>query len=343
MRSVTIKEVAANAGVGIATVSRVVHRHPGVSGEMRERVEAAMRELGYEPNAAARSMRTRSSKMIGVAIRDSSMPEFAAFIRAAEAVLREAGYTLLLSNTGGDPMQERALIKLLTSRRIDGLVMTKSIDVDAAVDDALSRLGVPVVFIDRYPSPTGDTVAIDHRYGVRSAINHLVSLGHERIALVTGQPTTRPARERVLAYEEAMVAHGLAARSDLILACSFDAERAFRHLSLLLNAPERPTAIITGGMSLLSPALRAVRIHGLEVGRDISIIAGCDSDLAELMTPAITAVRWDIPAWGRSVAHLLLDRLNETTPAPYGRQITMPAELVIRSSCSAVSMPKGRT
>lgn len=333
MSGSTIKDVAAAAGVSIATVSRVIHRHPSVAAELRGRVEGAMRKLGYEPNAAAQTIRTRTSKMIACAIRDSSIPEFAAFTRAAEAVVREAGYTLMLTNTGEEPAQELELVKVLGSRRIDGLMLTKSEDRNEAVEAALDKLGIPVVFIDRYPSLIGDTVAIDHQYGIRLAIDHLVSLGHERIALVTGRPSMRPARERLLAYEAGMRAHGLAIDPMLVQARSFYAEQSFHYLSLLLHDERLPTAIIAGGMSLLSPVLRAVRMRGLTVGEDISIVAGCDSELAELTTPAITAIRWDVRAWGRRAANLLLDHLRDPAEVPYGRQITLPTELVIRGSC----------
>ncbi len=332
MTTVTIREVAKAAGVGIATVSRVVRQKPTVAPELRIRVEKAMRDLGYEPNAAAQSMRTRTTRTIACAIRDSSIPEFASFVRAAEAVVRRAGYTLLLTNTDDDPAQELDLVKVLGRRRVDGLMLTRSQQADTSVNDALRKLGIPIVYIDREPSPIADTVVIDHRHGIRAAVDHLVSLGHERIALLTGRPTMRPARERLSAYEEALRAHGLPVDPALICAQSFFAEQSFHYVSLLLSAEPRPTAIIAGGMALLPAVLRAVQLRGLRVGQDIAIVAGCDSDLAELTSPAITAIRWDIPAWGRTCAQLLLDRIVDGAKDEGGRQIILPTELVIRGS-----------
>jgi len=333
MSRVTIKDVAAAAGVGIATVSRVARNSSAVSAGLRQRVESAMEELGYEPNANAQTMRTRSSRTIACAIRDSSIPEFATFIHAAETVVRQAGYTLMLTNTAEDPTREMDLIKTLSRRGVDGIFMTKSQEGDPAIDQALDRLGIPVVFIDRYPSAMADTVVIDHKRGISSAIDHLVSLGHERIALVTGRPTMRPGQERLHAYYEALKRHGIEADPRLVSAQSFSAEHSFHYVSLLLGEEAPPTAIIAGGMSLLPAVLRAIRLRGLEVGRDISLIAGCDSDLAELTSPAITAIRWDVPAWGRTSAQLLLDRLSAPETAA-GRQIILPTELVIRGSCA---------
>ncbi|WGF87988.1 LacI family DNA-binding transcriptional regulator [Marinivivus vitaminiproducens] len=339
MARVTIQDVAQAAGVGIATVSRVAHGHASVTPALRERVTLAMAELGYEPDPAAQSMRTRSSRTIACAIRDIAIPEFGAFVRAAEAVTRAAGYTLILTNTDETVQQELDLVRLWTRRRVDGLLTTKSADQDPSLNAALEKAALPVVLIDRDASDHADAVTIDHRRGMRAAVDYLVFLGHEHIAFLTGSPATRPGRERLAAFQEAMSAHGLPVRPELMNAQSFYAERAFHHASLILGAKPAPTAIIAGGMALLSGVLRAVRLRGLVIGQDISVIAGCDSDLAELATPAITAIRWDIPAWGRISAQLLLDRIAAPGTSG-GRQILLPTELVTRSSCSAPGRPR---
>jgi LacI family transcriptional regulator len=330
--SVTIKDVATAAGVAIATVSRVVHQNPTVNADIKRRVNAAIRELGYEPNIAAQSMRTLSTRTIACAIRDVSMPEFATFVRAAEGVFRKAGYTLILANTDNDLRQEVDLIRHLSRRRVDGLLLTKSVDDDDDLNRELERAKVPIVFIDRAPTPIADAVTVDHRHGIRAAVRHLSILGHTRIGLITGQYATRPGRDRVAAFNEAMLENGLTLDPQLISAQSFIEEQSFRHTSLLLDRVPQPTALIAGGMSILSGALRAARVRGLAVGRDISIVAGCDSDLAELTTPSITAIRWDVPDWGRTAANLLLERIKDPR-IPAGRQIIVPTELVTRASC----------
>ena len=333
MGDVTIKQVAKAAGVGIATVSRVLLQNPSVAPELRRRVEEAVRKLGYEPNASAQSMRTRTTRTIACAIRDSSIPEFGPFVRAAEAVIRRAGYTLLLTNTDDDPTQEFELVKVLGRRRIDGLMLTRSQQADRRLDEALQKLKIPIVYIDRDPSPIADTVVIDHQHGIRAAVDHLVSLGHERIALVTGRPAMRPARERIEAFRAAMESHGLPVNPQLVCAQSFSSEEAFQYASLLLSTEPPPTAVIAGGMALLPAVLRAVKLRHMKVREDIAIIAGCDCDLAELTSPAITAIRWDITAWGRICAQLLLDRISDPGNREAGRNIILPTELVIRQSC----------
>ena len=206
---VTIKDVATAAGVAIATVSRVIHQNPTVNAEIKQRVDDAIKALGYEPNIAAQSMRTQLTRTIACAIRDISMPEFATFVRAAEGVMRAAGYTLILANTDDELQQEVDLVRHLSRRRVDGLLLTKSIDDDHELYTELERAKVPIVFIDRDPSPIADTVTIDHRHGIRAAVAHLAMLGHTRIGLLTGRQTMRPGRTRVAAFKEAMQEHGL--------------------------------------------------------------------------------------------------------------------------------------
>ena len=328
----TIRDVARAAGVGIATVSRVLHGHSTVSLELKQRVERAVAQLGYEPNAAAQTMRTKSSRLIACAVRDSAYSELAHFVRSAEAVIRDAGYTFLLTNTDEQVQREVGLVRLLARRHIDGLLIAKSADRDETLNEALASLGAPVVFIDRDVLPFADSVTIDHRRGVRAAVDYLVSLGHTRIGLVTGSSSMRPGRERIEAFTEALQAHRLPIDPGLIGSHSFFPDPAFDSVSGMLDRKSSPTAIISGGMALLSGVLRAVKLRGLVIGRDISIIAGCDSELAALMAPTITAIRWDVTAWGRMSAQLLLSRIQSADLAA-GRQILLSTELIIRDSC----------
>lgn len=330
--AVTIKQIAREAGVGIATVSRVMHGHRSVSEDLRERVRSAIKRLGYEPNPAAQAMRTRSSRTIACAIRDISIPEFASFVWSAERIIRDAGYTLILTNTGDDPHYEAELLRTFAKRRIDGLLLTKSAEAVPELEEAIARVNAPVVLIDRDVGGLADTVVIDHRRGIRAAVDHLASFGHRRIALLTGKPFMRPARERLAGYREGLAAHGIPLDERMVRTDSFVAEHCFRDVSFMLDGPERPTAIIAGGMSLLVGVLKAVTIRGLRIPEDLSIIAGCDSDLALLTSPPTTAIRWDIPAWGKASAELLLDRINGRHSGP-GRQMMLPTELVIRGSC----------
>jgi LacI family transcriptional regulator len=331
MSAVTIKDIAERAQVSIATVSRVIHGQP-VSEERKQRVEHWMAQLGYSPNLAARTMRTKSSGMIACAVRGLLMAEMAPFIRAAEAVIRERGYTLLLTSVDEQIEHQGELLRLLSGRGIDGVLLTVATASDELLNKALSEMTAPIVVIDRDVPATADVVSVDHRQGIRAAVEYLVSLGHQRIALMVGSADIRPGRERIIAFERALHEQGIVLNPRMISDQCINTEQCFRHASLLLSSGLNPTAIIAGGMALLPGVLRAVRSRGLEIGTDISVIAGCDSELAQLTTPATTVIRWDLEEWGRTSAQLLCDSIESPLQAS-GRQVIMPTELVVRGSC----------
>lgn len=331
MTAVTIKDVAERAEVSVATVSRVIRGEP-VSEERRSRVELWMAQLGYRPNLAARSMRTKSSGLIACAIRGLLMSEMSPFIRAAEAAIRERGYTLLLTSVDEQIEHQGELLRILSSRGIDGVLLTLAAASDDASNKALSDLATPVVVIDRDVSSVVDAVTVDHGHGIRAAVDYLVSLGHKRIALMVGLADIRPGRERITAFKSALQENSIALDPRMISAQCLNAEQCFQHASLLLSGDLRPTAIIAGGMALLPGVLRAARSRHLAIGKDLSVIAGCDSEVAQLTTPATTVIRWDLEQWGRTSAQLLCDSI-EFPKQTTGRQIIMPTELVVRESC----------
>lgn len=331
--SITVHEVAARAGVSIATVSRVTHGKPVRPG-VRERVLAAMSELNYSPNFAARALRTNSTKTIGCVFRGLLLPEMAPFVRAAEEVFRDAGYTILLSGTEEDAEKQRQLLLTLTSRGVDGILLTAATDRQELIQPVLAQSGVPVVLIDRDAPLVADMVTVDHGTGIRAAVDYLVSLGHHKIALLSVSEKLRPGRERIAAFREAVQHHGIDTEPRLVLEGCENNDRAFQNASALFTSSHRPTAVICGGMAVLPLVLRAAKLHRLRVPDDISIIAGCDSELAELTVPAITTVRWDIAEWGRLSAQLLLDRLKNGQ-AHETQHLVVPTELVVRSSCAA--------
>lgn len=331
--ALTIRDVARSAGVAVGTVSRVLNNHPSVSRDVRERVVEAIRVLGYEPDAVAQSMRLRTTRTVACAIRDISIAGFGSFVKAAEEVLRDAGYTLLLTNTDEQPQREIELLGTFAKRRVDGVIMTISDEGDEDLRRALKEMRVPIVLMDRDISLDLDVVAIDHRGGARAATTHLLNLGHRRIALLTGLATMRPAHERLAGFEEAHRRAGFSSEPELIRCGGFSAEFGFEQLSELLASTKPPSAVIAGGMTMLPGVLRAIAARGLRVPQDVSVIAGGDTDLAELSAPAVTAVRWSNADWGRNAVRLLLDRIEGHYNAD-PRRVTLASELVHRASCA---------
>jgi LacI family transcriptional regulator len=334
MARVTVREVAEAAGVSVGTVSRVMNRHGSVHPDICARVEAAVLDLGYAPDVIARSMRLGATHTVACAIRDIATAGFGDFVKAADAALSARGYTLILSNTDERTDREHDLLRTFTTRRVDGIVMTVSDETDARLIGAIAAARVPVVLMDRDVDAPVDVVAIDHRDGARTATAHLLALGHRRIALVTGEPRMRPARERIIGFREAFAAAGLEPPGDLLRTGGFTAAYGHAALSDLLATPERPTAVIAGGMAMLPGVLRAAREAGLRVPRDLSVVAGADTDLASLAEPAVTAVAWDNADWGDRAVRLLFERIAQGAGAPPRRE-TVPTRLVLRASCAA--------
>jgi LacI family transcriptional regulator len=329
----TIKHVARKAGVSLGTASRVLNGHASVSGEMRARVERAILDLGYHPDAVAQSMRRGATRTIGIVIRDITVPVLAGFVKSAQDVLQDAGYTLIVAGSEDRPERELDVLSVLSRRRIDGLIMSTASERDPALLEAREALRIPVVLLDRETPAEFDAVLIGHREGMRRAVDHLLDLGHRRVALLTGAETVRPAAERVLGYQDAFKARGLELDPEFLRTRSFTADFGYLETSSLLGQAHPPTAIIAGGIAMMAGTLRAIRALGLEVPRDVSLVAGCDSDLAELATPPVTAVRWSYAEIGKAAAQLVLDRLEHDPERPT-RRVRFATDFVIRQSCA---------
>jgi LacI family transcriptional regulator len=330
--SPTIRDVAAAAGVAIGTVSRVLNDHKSVSEDVRRRVLKAIKKLKYEPDRVAQSMRLGKTRTVAFATRDISIPGFGAIVNAAEEALRSNGYTLLLTMTDERKDRELSLLRMFQQRRVDGVIMTTSNESDTELSKQIKGVGIPIVLLDRESPPQLDAVTLDHRRGIRAAAEHLHGLGHTRIALLTGNPSTRPAHERIAGFKEALAGFGKQSSHGIIRTGGFSAEFGFREASSLLAGSSRPTAIIAGGMAMLAGVLQAIRARGLSIPDDISVVAGADNDLAALATPSMTAVRWSGTDEGRIAVQLLLNRLGN--PAAPVQRVMLSTELVTRGSCA---------
>jgi LacI family transcriptional regulator len=327
----TIRDVARAAGVSVGTVSRVLNRNDTVRAEIQKRVHDAIDALGYSPSHVARSMRSRSTLTVGCIIREISIPPLAAFVRAAHDVLHEEGYALLLTNSEGNVERERELLKRLSRRQADGIILGHYTPVDAEFDRFLRTLNVPIVLVDRDQPDWADAVCADHYHSFRRITDHLLSLGHRRIAIITGPEELYPAREWLRGYRSAHEAAGVPVDPELVGTGSFLAKYGFTLMSGLLSRRALPTAVIAGGIDMLGGVLRAIRAKDCEIPRDISVVAASDSDLAELHNPPISVERWDHAEVGRIAVSLLLDRVaGRSGPEP--RHILLPTEFVFRKS-----------
>lgn len=327
-----LKEVAAHAGVSIATVSRVINGGPYVTDAVRARVTASMQTLGYEPHALARSLRTGQTTTVGYVIGDISNPLFATIARGIDDTLQAAGYTVLLGNSRGSAAHELHVIKQLVRRRIDGLILSLADETDPVLRSYLADLSTPLVLLDREVADVkSDRVLVDHAQGITSAVAHLHERGHRRIALITVAPITRPGRVIAPAFRAALQALGLPNPEAAVHVVAPNTIIATADLAALLERAERPTALIAGGATITPAVLRAVRDLGLSIPHDLALIAYDDTDVTALHTPPLTVVARDIYAIGVQAARLLIERMGNT-PAVRRKTVTIPTTLIVRGS-----------
>jgi LacI family transcriptional regulator len=343
MATVTIRAVAQAAGVSLSSVSRALNGGKHVSARIARDVAAAADRLGYQPDFTARSLRTRSSGMVGCLVPDIANPLNATIVRAAEARLRDAGYLLVVASTGNDAARERAAALEFRGRRLDGLLVAPGNGANAQTWKDLGATGTAIVIVDRDPleedgGSNWPAVLVDHRTGAKAATRYLIGLGHRRIALLTADAQMRPSRERIAGFREVFAEAGLdPAGAEL---CIQSSPMDFAHgdaLALLRHdgagARRRPTAVIALGTRILAGVLRASRDLGLSVPGDLSVLSVGDTDLAAVHTPAITALRWSLEDVGRAAAELLLQRLRGD-PGQTPSQALLPVDLVLRDSCA---------
>lgn len=329
----SVRDVAAAAGVSIASVSRVLNRSGYVSAQARERVERAVRDTGYAPNFSAKHLRTGRSKAVGLMVSNMANPFLATFFAATERHLQAAGFSLLVSSTYDDPNREQELLTLFESRRLEGVIAFPALERVPRARNPFARCKLPLVVVDREIDCDGDAVFQDHRAGVRQAVDYLCALGHRRIALFGPSLDIRPGREKLLGYQDALAQRGIAQDDRLVcmLKSAVDSPEAQMDKMLRLESP--PTALVALGTRILSGALRAARRAGRRIPGDLSVIGIGTENAFALADPPLTTLRFNIDQAAHVAAHLMLDRLGGTQVPR--RSVTVPLDLVLGESCAA--------
>ncbi len=323
----TIRDVARLAGVSVGTVSHVINGSRAVREDTRQRVERAIAVLGYRPNRLARALVRQRTGMIGMIIPDVTNPFFAELLRGAEDALVEFGYEVIFGNSDNQPAKEQAYLNAFRERRVDAVILTPVANAESAMLQALAR-EVPLILVDRLlPDWEGDYVVCDNRAGMWLAVEHLVKLGHQRIALVNGNPLLSTGHERRAGFLEAMAAHGLEpfAVSDGM----FTLESGYAQAMTLLQQRERPTAICAGNDLIALGVLAAARACGQSVPADLSLTGFDDIAYAELTSPGLTTIRQPTREIGAEAARAAIRRISGESPVC---RIVMPVELVVRRS-----------
>lgn len=325
----SIKDVAAEAGVSVATVSRVLNSHPSVSPDARARVLAAVDTLGYRPNAVARSLRTDQTRTLGLIISDVLNPYFTALARSVEEAARALGYSVIIGNADERPELQDHHVRTLLDRRIDGLLVSPTDGGSPQILDA-ARGGTPMVFVDRWiPGVDVPVVRADGCPAVRDLVAHLCRLGHRRLAIIAGPAATTTGSERVEAFRDALGRHGLALADAYIGQGDFQADSGRRATERFLALPEPPDAVFAADNLMALGALDAIRAHGLRVPQDIALAAFDDIPWFVHTDPPITAIAQPTGDLGRAAVRALIDVIEGRPP----QSVTLPARLVVRRSC----------
>lgn len=332
MDRVTLQDVADRAGVSMKTVSNVVRGYRHVSPGMRERVQAAIDELGYRPNSTGRSLATGRSRMLGLAFPDLRRPYFAELAHVFARVAAARGYRILLAETGATADGERSVLRDREHGIMDGMVMQPQALAARDLDDL--RHGMPVVFLGEDPQPAdADQVAIDNVAAARDAVGHLVRTGRRRIGFLgheTG-PTSYTSAQRLEGYRAALTDSGLPYDPALLVPRgSGDALGAEQALDAALDTGLTLDALLCRDDLAAIGALRALRRHGLDVPTDVAVIGWDAIELGASTVPSLTSVSPDTRALAERTLDLLLDRLGGL--AEPGRHVTVGHQLLFRES-----------
>lgn len=334
---VTMRDVAERAGVSITSVSHVVNKTRVVSDDLRRCVETAMSELGYQPNALARSLRRNESLTIGVIVPDSADPFYAEVVRGVEDTSFDQGYTIILCNSDGDLEKESLYTSVLTERRVDGILFFAASSESTSHIRALQGLRIPLVVVDRQaPDVKIDQVLIDNHLGGKLATQHLLDLDHRRIACISGPADLMLSAQRVAGYKEALTEAGVPIEETLIVTKEmYQYEAGYEAANELLAMADRPTAVFACNDVMAIATINVAWKLGWEVPKDLSVVGFDDIRLASFINPPLTTIAQPKYDMGAIATTMLLERIGNPQLPP--RQQLLDIQLLNRRSTTLLT------
>jgi LacI family transcriptional regulator len=331
---VSIREVAAHAGVSVATVSNVLNRPEIVAQPTRDRVHASIRELGFVRNESARQLRAGRSRTIGLVVLDVANPFFTDLARGVEDEASKAGYAVILCNSDDQERKEKRYLELLEEHRVQGVLITPVAGAGSRLA-RLQRRGTPVVLVDSRSASRGQcSVAVDDVLGGDLAVSHLLATGHERIAYLSGPPAIRQVADRREGALRALRRAGRDAADLQVIAAgglNVGAGQKAGAEVAALSAGARPTAVFCANDLIALGVLQEMTRNRIRVPEDISIVGYDDIDFAAAAAVPLTSVRQPRQQLGHSAARLLLDEAADDDTHQH-RQVIFEPELVVRQS-----------
>lgn len=332
---VGLADVAREAGVGTSIVSRVLNDDPTVSirPETRERILAAARALNYRPNAFARGLKLRRTMTLGMVIPNLAYPVNGEIIRGAERKAAAAGYVMLVADADEFLQTGEAYRRLLLERRVDGLLIASASTSERLLRELASQ-GLPFVLVNRRVPNVGPSVTADDAQGVRTAVEHLVELGHRRIAHITGPRDADTARRRLSGFRAGLRAAGVSVPARYVTESPYEEEGGFHAMQRLLAVEPRPTAVVAWSLAAAIGALAAATRSGVRVPEALSLVAFHDAALAQYVEPPLTTIRMPLAELAEQSVEMLLElieggrvgnRVVATAPVLVERRSTAPA------------------
>jgi DNA-binding LacI/PurR family transcriptional regulator len=342
MTRVSIKDIARAAKVSHSTVSRALSDSPLVSDETKTRIQRLAHEMGYSPDAQARGLVMGRTQTIGTVVTTITDPFIAEIVQAVEETAHDHGYTVILSSSNAEPEREIEAVEMLHSKRVDGVIVTSS-RIGALYQAHLDRLGVPVVLINSHSEQTGPytfSVNVDNRHGACLATQHLIQLGHRRIAYVTGPADHSDDLARLSGYQQALSQAGIPFDPQLVVpgtGRTGGGERAWPTLQALTDPPT--AAFCYNDMTAIG-LLQAVRETGLSVPDDLAIVGFDGIPFASYMQPALTTVAQPTSEMGKRAMEMVLALLSDLElGAQEVANVVVRGELIVRESSGAIPHP----
>ena len=325
-----IGAIAKRARVSTATVSRTLNQNGAVRPETAKRVWRAAEELNYFPNSHARALVSGRSRLLGLIVSDITNPFFPELVRQFESLALERQYDLILTSTDYQTERMTVCLRRMLERKVDGVALMTS-ERDAGLIEELSRRGVPLVFMDvGQVGPRMSHVAMDYANGIRQAVDHVVQLGHRRIAFISGPLELHSARIRRDAFVERLLHRSIALDKKLVREGTHTAEGGQHAMEALLRMSRRPTAVVCSNDWTAIGALHAIDAAGLRVPEDVSVVGFDDTPIASYTRPPLTTVRMSAAEIGETACKALFNLIDDKAEA--GALLQVPTALIVRAS-----------
>jgi len=340
-RHITIKDVAAQAGVSIQTVSRVINNRPDVSPETRQHIQATIDKLGYQPFANARGLASKRTYTLGLITADFSDFWFSQVATGAEKEAQEHGYYFMLGNSNYAPEDESKVLRLFTERHVEGVLFVRANY--EKENDHLTRLqayGIPIVTVGYLWPETGlAMVDVDNVSGGRKATEYLIGLGHRRIAMIAGPNKWKSVHDRTAGYLQALQNAGIPADQELMCEGTWLHRSGYENTKALLARKKPFSAIFAQNDRIARGATHALNQAGLRVPEDVSIIGYDDIPEAEFADPPLTTIKQPMAEVGKAATRFLIQMIEDAAITP--KQVLFDTTLVIRSSCAPANHKPG--